>query len=131
MVEMHASESRRKIILGRNVMCVMYSPSVLSLESWPAESPPHRRLGLLRHFFNALGRFSPNEPVKTNRQRLLKVKFEVDDVLNMLSSVNLGHMSSYGHIAGIARSGRQLARKTTRYRMLLPLHVARKYVTPP
>jgi hypothetical protein len=37
-----------------------------------------------------------------DRHRLLKAKFEVDEVLNPLLIVNLGHMPSHGHIAGIA-----------------------------
>jgi hypothetical protein len=32
----------------------------------------------------------------------LEVKFQVNYVLNMISSVNLGDMSSHGYVAGIA-----------------------------
>jgi hypothetical protein len=40
---------------------------------------------------------------------VLKIKFQMNDILNAIPFVNLRHMPSHGYVMGIPRRGRQLA----------------------
>jgi hypothetical protein len=84
------------------------------------------------------GRFVAGGPPRRVRpsQRMelpvtLELNFEVDEVLNHVLLVDLGHMPSHGDITGIARRRRQLAIQIARNGVLLPAQVGRNRIAWP
>ena len=52
----------------------------------------------------------------------------MDEVLDYVFAVDLGHVSSHGDIMGIARRRRQLTIQITRYRVLLLAQIGRNRI---